>query len=74
VEHFRNLFRVQEGTSIIEIVQVEQLFPYFVEEEENEMLMSDVLEGYLSEVLHSFQKDKSLVQGDWPIEIIGGFL
>jgi hypothetical protein len=34
-EHFSELFKVQEGSSIAEIVQVARLFPRFVEEEEN---------------------------------------
>jgi hypothetical protein len=35
IEHFSDLFKAQEGSSIAEIVQVARLFPRFVEEEDN---------------------------------------
>jgi hypothetical protein len=63
----------QEGTSIAEIVQVARLFPRFVEEEDNQKLMAVVTEKELLEVIHSFQKGKSLGPDGWPIEFYLGF-
>jgi len=37
------------------------------------MLMENVLEGELSEILHYFQKEKSLGSNGWPIEFYLGF-
>jgi hypothetical protein len=44
IYHFSELFKVHEGFSIVEIVQVARLFPHFVEEEEKESLMAIVTE------------------------------
>jgi hypothetical protein len=49
------------------------LFPKFVEEEDNEMFMVEVTKGELTEVLHSFQRDKILGLDGWPIEFYLGF-
>ena len=43
-EHFCELFKAQEGSSIVEIVQVARLFPQFVEEDEVGPLMAPVTE------------------------------
>jgi len=74
VEHFGALFKEQEVASIAEVIQVAQLFPRFVDEETNQKLMGEVTEKELSEVLHSFQKDKSPGPDGWPIEFFLGFL
>jgi hypothetical protein len=58
VEHFQAIFKAQEGTSITEIVQIAQLFPRFVEEEDNRMLIEKFSLEKLFETLHHFQKDK----------------
>jgi hypothetical protein len=73
IEHFRDLFKVQEGSSIAEIVQVARLFPRFVEEEDNQSLMAVVTEKELLEVIHSFQKGKIPGPDGWPIEFYLGF-
>jgi hypothetical protein len=71
-DHFRDLFKVQEGSSIAEIVQVARLFPRFVREDEVGPLMAPVSEKELLEVLHSFQKGKILGLDGWPIEFYLG--
>jgi hypothetical protein len=68
VEYFTNIFKAQCETSIAEILQISQLFPSFVEQEDNKDLMAEVSKGELLEVVHSFQKDKSLGPDGWPIE------
>jgi len=57
-EHFKELYKAQEGSSIAEIIKVARLFPHFVEEDEVGPLMAPVFEKELMEVLHSFQKGK----------------
>jgi hypothetical protein len=52
------LFKAEERASIVEVVRLAQLFPRFVEEEDNRSLMEEVSEEELKEALHSFQKDK----------------
>ena len=59
VEHFHNLFKAPVGAHITEIMQVAQVFPQFVGEEENLSLMEEVSEEELKEALQSFQKEKS---------------
>jgi hypothetical protein len=49
-----------------------QLFPRFVDEEDNRLLMEEVSEEELKEVLHSFQKDKSPGPDGWTIEFFLG--
>jgi hypothetical protein len=71
-EHFSELFKVQEGSTIAEIVQVARLFPRFVEEDEVGPLMAPVSEKELLEVLHSFQKGKIPGLDGWPIEFYLG--
>ena len=58
VIHFKNLFKAPNQASIAEVIRVAQLFPRFVEEEDNRLLMEEVSEEEIKETLHSFQKDK----------------
>lgn len=73
MEHFRNLFRSQHEISIVEILQIAQMFPRFVEEEDNKYLMVEVTKGEIFEVLQSFQKYKIPRSNRWPIEFYLGF-
>lgn len=55
VEHVQHLFKSQEGASIVEIIQIAHLFPRFVEDEDNQVLMAETTKGELLEdLLHSF--------------------
>ena len=54
VEHFQNLFKAPVGAHIAEIMQVAQVFPRFVGEEEKNSLMEEVSEEELKSTLHSF--------------------
>ena len=49
-----------------------QYFPRFLDEEDNHLLMSEIIEKELLEVLHSFQKDKSPCLDGWTIEFFLG--
>jgi hypothetical protein len=70
--HFQELFRAENQATIEEVVQMAQLFPRFVDEEDNRLLMEEVLEEELKEVLHSFQKDKIPGPDGWTIEFFLG--
>lgn len=59
--HFQNIFKEDERVSIVDIVRMALFFSIFVNEEDNRSLMEEVIEEELKEVLHNFQKDKSLV-------------
>ena len=58
INHFQDLFKVQERSSIAKIVQVARLFPRFVEEEDNQSLIVVFTKKELLEVIQSFQKGK----------------
>ena len=73
VEHFQNLYKAQVGTTLVETIQVAQLFPRFADVEEKSELMDEVSMEELKEVLHSFQKDKSPGPNSWTIELYLGF-
>jgi len=68
VSHFKNLFKASNQASIEEVVRLAQLFPGFVNEEENQKLLEKVTEDELKETLSSFQKDKSPGPDGWTIE------
>jgi hypothetical protein len=70
--YFQNLFKAETQASIEEVVQMAQLFPRFVDEADNRLLMEEVMEKELLEVLHSFQKDKIPGPDGWTIEFFLG--
>ena len=45
VEHFENMFKSPPHESIAKVIRIAQLFPRFVEEEDNLALMEEVIEG-----------------------------
>ena len=49
------------------------LFPSFVDEEEKDELKEKVTKVELKEVLHSFQKDKSMGPDGWSMDFYVGF-
>ena len=44
VEHFKNLFKAPVHASIADVIRLAQIFPRFVEEEDNRVLMEEVTE------------------------------
>jgi hypothetical protein len=73
VKHFQNLFRALVGASLVEIIQIVDMFPRFAEEVDNGNLMEEVSKEELKEVIHSFQHDKSPRPDGWTIEFYLGF-
>jgi len=71
-DYFKELFKAQEGTSIVEIIKVAWIFPCFVEEDEAGSLKTPVIDKKLIELLHLFQKGKSHGPNGWPIEFYLG--
>eukprot|EP01018_Ginkgo_biloba_P039380 Gb_12932 [translate_table: standard] len=59
VEHFSSLFKAEERVSIAEVIRMAQVYPCFVNEEDNLSVMEPVSKEELLDALHSFQKDKS---------------
>ena len=68
VEHFQHLFQAPEGSQLVEIMHIAQVFPCFVGEEDNLSLMEEVTEEELKVALQSFQKDRSPGPDGWTIE------
>lgn len=52
VRHFGSTFRVQQECSLPEIIQTASLFPCYVDEDENNELMTPITSGELEAVLH----------------------
>ena len=65
VDHFHSLFRENNQATIAEVVIVAQLFPRFVEEDDNRFLMEAVSKEELKASLQSVQKDKNLGLDGW---------
>jgi hypothetical protein len=72
VSHFQNLFRADNQATIAEVVRMAQLFPRFVEEDDNRSLMEEISEEELKEALYNFQKDKIPGPDGWTIEFFQG--
>lgn len=58
--HFKSLFKASPEVTIVEVIQVEQVFPSFVEEDDNEIPMAPISKGEVEGALQSMQKEKSL--------------
>lgn len=67
VNHFKNIFSAQQGTSIAEIVKIVGLFPHFVDDEGNDSLRKEVSALELIVTLQYLQKDKSSGPDGWPV-------
>ena len=59
--------------NLAEIIQVAQLFPLFVAQEEGRELTKEVSWGELEATLKWFKKDKSLGSDGWPVEFYLAF-
>jgi hypothetical protein len=66
--HFQNLFKAPNEENIVDIIRLATHFPQFTNEESNRVLMEEVTENEIQEVLHSFQKNKSLGPNGWTVE------
>jgi hypothetical protein len=68
VHHFQSLFRAPNQATITEVIKVAQMFPRFVEEEENRILMDGSVRRRIKGGTSQFQKDKSPGLDGWTIE------
>jgi len=59
VNYFKNLFKAPDEVSIAEVIRAAQIFPRFIEEEDNDSLMVPISKEEVESVLKSMQRDKS---------------
>jgi len=59
-QYFRTLFSAPRNTTFSKIIQIAYLFPSFLNEENNNDLMSPVTSGELEAILQWLKKDKIL--------------
>eukprot|EP00253_Pinus_taeda_P033720 PITA_33720 len=71
--HFRSIYKSPPGTNLAEIINVENQFPRFVNEDDSEDLMAPVTMGELESTLKWFKKDKSPGPDGWTIEFYLAF-
>lgn len=67
-DHFKNMFKEPHEVTIAQVIRVYQLFPRYVEEEENDMLMTPVTKEEVEGVLKMMQKYKILGPDGWTME------
>jgi hypothetical protein len=58
--HFQSLFKEDRCVNIVDIIKLALYFPRFMDEQGNRELYVEVTEAKFKEILHKFQKDKSL--------------
>lgn len=68
VAYFKDLFRAPVEACIAEVIRVAQLFPSFIDEEGNDILMSPVFKDEVEAILKSMQKEKSSGPDGWMVE------
>ena len=66
--YFKYFFKAPAEVSIAEVIRVAQLFPRFVEDEDNEAIMAPVSKQEVEDILKGMQKDKSPGPNDWTVE------
>lgn len=66
-DHFQNLFKDPVGASTSEVIRVAQIFPRYVDVDDNRALVEEVFEEELKIALAIFQKDKSPRPDGWGI-------
>eukprot|EP00253_Pinus_taeda_P027166 PITA_27166 len=72
-ESIRNLYRSPREENLLDIINVANHFPRFVEEEDMEVLTEPVSTEELEGILKWFKKDKSPGPDDWTIEFFIAF-
>eukprot|EP00253_Pinus_taeda_P019805 PITA_19805 len=71
--HYKKIYRAPTNVNLTEIIQVVQLFPRVVEQEDARELTMEVTLGELEASLKWFKKDKSPGLDGWPIELYLAF-
>lgn len=59
--------------SIAEVIRIDQNFPRYIEEEENNFITEAVTKGEVEGILRSMQKDKSTGPDGWVVEFFQHF-
>ena len=62
--HFEFVFKEENQTTIVEFIQLSQLFPRIITDEGNNELMQEISKDELKKTLHNFQKIKVQNQMD----------
>jgi len=62
VNHFKQIFRNEGITTIVEVVRTVAYFPSFVEEGNNVRFVEEISKDELKTILYSFQKIKAQAQ------------
>ena len=73
VNYFKHLFKAPVEATIAEVIRVAQVFPRFIEEEDNEFLMAPITKEEVESVLKSMQKEKSPGPDGWTVEFFQHF-
>jgi len=71
--HFRSIYRSPPSINLVEIINVANHFPRYVNEEESADLTAPVTMGELESTLKWFKKDKSPGSDGWTIEFYLAF-
>jgi len=74
MHHFSHIYKVPQGSHLLEILRITEVLPRFVEIEEMESLTKPVLLGELESTLEFFNKDKSPSPDGWPMEFYSTFI
>ena len=73
VNYFKHLFKAPGEATIAEVIRVAQVFPWFIEEEDNEFLMAPITKEEVESVLKLMQKEKSPGPDGWTVEFFQHF-
>jgi len=68
------LYKEKDRFSIEEILKITSIFPSFVGEEENEILMEELSKEELEAILATLWKYKSTSPDGWNMEFLLGFV
>ena len=66
---FENMFKSEQHALIAEVIQISQLFPRRISDEDNSDLMEEVSKDKLKAALQSFQRDQSPGSDGWTMEL-----
>lgn len=65
VSHFKNMFKAPLEATITEFIHDAQVFPSFLDDNDNDILMAPISKGEVEGVLHSIKKEKSQGLDGW---------
>lgn len=71
--HFKQVYQAPPNATLAEVIRVAQLFPRFVNQENDMDLNREVTLGELEATLKWFKRDKSPAPDDWSVEFYLAF-